>query len=121
MYAMEFFANDTSGNEITYGTTYWKYSTFWIKHLRKDPALSINLVHTTYNQLCHFASIIIQVGQYNELLENTSIIFFRHQWTPMHMAAAKGRFENILGYLVGKDAGINIKDNNGVRYYTINN
>ena len=50
-------------------------------------------------------------------------MFFRHQRTPMHMAAAKGRFENILGYLVGKDAGINIKDNNGVNacYYTINN
>ena len=39
------------------------------------------------------------------------------------MAAQKGRFENILGYLVGKGADINIKDNDGVNtcHNTISN
>ena len=39
------------------------------------------------------------------------------------MAAAKGRFENILGYLIGKGADINIKDSDGVNacHYTITN
>ena len=39
------------------------------------------------------------------------------------MAVKKGRFENILGYLLGKGADINIKDINGVNtcHYTINN
>ena len=39
------------------------------------------------------------------------------------MAAEKGRFENILGYLIDKGANINMKDNDGVnmRHYTINN
>ena len=31
------------------------------------------------------------------------------------MAAKKGRFENILGYLIVKGADINIKDNDGVK------
>lgn len=30
------------------------------------------------------------------------------------MAAKKGRCEQILGYLVGEGANVNIKDNNGV-------
>ena len=42
------------------------------------------------------------------------VIFVLHQRTPLHMAAAKGRFENILGYLVKKGAGINIKDKDEV-------
>ena len=38
----------------------------------------------------------------------------------MHLAAGKGRFENILSYLLDKGADINIKDNNGVNtgHYT---
>ena len=35
------------------------------------------------------------------------------------MAAKKGRCGNILGYLVGKGADINIKDSNGVNTYVI--
>ena len=36
------------------------------------------------------------------------------------MAAGKGRFDNILGYLLDKGADIDIKDNNGVNtcHYT---
>ena len=34
------------------------------------------------------------------------------------MAAKKGRCEQILGYLVGKEADINIKDKNGVNICT---
>ena len=46
---------------------------------------------------------------------------FLDQRTPLHLAAEKGRFENILGYLLGKGAGINIKDNEGVTIHvTIN-
>ena len=39
------------------------------------------------------------------------------------MAAEKGRFENILGYLIDKGANINMKDNDGVNicHYTVNN
>ena len=44
-----------------------------------------------------------------------------HQLTPLHMAAKKGRCEQILGYLVGKEADINIKDKNGVNIYHYTN
>ena len=37
------------------------------------------------------------------------------------MAAKKGRCEQILGYLVGKEADINIKDENGVNIYHCTN
>ena len=52
---------------------------------------------------------------------NSFNYFVLHQQTPLHMAAKKGRFENILGYLIGKGANINIKDNDGVKIHvTIN-
>ena len=34
--------------------------------------------------------------------------------TPLHVAAANGHFEEIVGYLVEKEATINVKDNDGV-------
>ena len=34
--------------------------------------------------------------------------------TPLHVAAEKGHFEEIVGYLVDKGAMINAKDNKGV-------
>jgi len=37
------------------------------------------------------------------------------------LAAKKGRFEKVLGYLIGKGADINIEDNEGVKIHvTIN-
>ena len=41
-------------------------------------------------------------------------LLFLHQWTPLHVAADKGRCEYILGYLVDNGADINIEDNKGV-------
>ena len=40
-------------------------------------------------------------------------LLFLHQLTPLHVAAKKSRAQ-ILQYLVGKGADINIKDKNGV-------
>ena len=37
-----------------------------------------------------------------------------HQWTPLHVAAERGRCEKILGDLVDKGGDINTKDNKGV-------
>ena len=34
--------------------------------------------------------------------------------TPLHLAAQRGRY-NLVGYLVGKGANVNIQDLNGVR------
>ena len=34
--------------------------------------------------------------------------------TPLHLAAQRGRY-NLVGYLVDKDADVNIQDINGVR------
>ena len=36
--------------------------------------------------------------------------------TPFHVAAERGRCEEILGYLLGKCDNINIKDDDGVSY-----
>ena len=43
------------------------------------------------------------------------VILSLHQMTPLHMAAERGGRLNIVEYLVGKKADINIKDNNGVK------
>ena len=40
-----------------------------------------------------------------------------HQWTPLHVAAERCRCEQILGYLVEKEADINIQDNKGVNIF----
>ena len=37
-----------------------------------------------------------------------------HKVTPLHGAAEKGHFEEIVGYLVKKGTNINVEDNNGV-------
>ena len=37
--------------------------------------------------------------------------------TPLHVAAANGHFEEIIGYLVDKGATINVKGNDGVSLY----
>ena len=34
--------------------------------------------------------------------------------TPLHVAAEKGHFEEIVGYLVDKGTNINVEDNDGV-------
>ena len=36
-----------------------------------------------------------------------------YQWTPLHTAAKQGQ-QNMVEYLIGKEASINIKDNDGV-------
>ena len=38
-----------------------------------------------------------------------------YQMVPLHMAAGRGRYE-VVGYLVGKGAENDIKDNKGVNY-----
>lgn len=40
-----------------------------------------------------------------------------HQWAPLHVAAERCRCEQILGYLVEKEADINIQDNKGVNIF----
>ena len=45
--------------------------------------------------------------------------FVLHQRTPLYLAAEKGRFENVLGYLLGKAADINIKDKMGVTHMSL--
>ena len=36
-----------------------------------------------------------------------------HQWTPLHIAAKQGQ-QDMVEYLIGKEASIDIKDNDGV-------
>ena len=43
------------------------------------------------------------------------VVLSLRQMTPLHVAAERGGRFNIVEYLVGKEADINIKDNNGVK------
>ena len=49
-----------------------------------------------------------------ELSHFLLIIISLHQMTPLHIAAERGGRLNIVEYLVGKEADINITDNNKV-------
>ena len=50
------------------------------------------------------------------IFATTSLLFltFSHQWTPLHVAASKGRVYTVK-WLVNKGADVNIKDKEGVR------
>ena len=48
----------------------------------------------------------------------SSFFFSLHQMTPLHVAAEEGRYK-IMGYLVGKGADINVKDDNKVSQTTL--
>ena len=47
----------------------------------------------------------------------SAFFLFMHQMTPLHAAVKGHRFE-IVKYLVGKEAKVNIKDHKGVNMYT---
>ena len=57
---------------------------------------------------------------HTKLLDWKSVDFFSpHQMTPLHLGAGSGKI-NIVKYLVGKGADINIEDVNGVTICHIN-
>ena len=90
----------------------------------------------TYGNIAATAMIYFQLKYYglfhtNHNVKSVSAISYKqvinfsyfvlHQRAPLHLAAEKGRFENILGYLIDQGAGINIKDNEGVKIHVAMN
>ena len=48
------------------------------------------------------------------LLSHSILHVSLHKVTPLHVAAEKGHFEKIVGYLLQNGTTINVKDSNGV-------
>ena len=73
-----------------------------------------------YNFNCSQNQLFNLIWHTNKINKQQQLLFHSlYQWTPLHIAARQGH-QDIVEYLIGEKASINIEDNDGVSIYDEN-